>query len=135
MKVDRMEDWEETYRTLRKRNWFILALLSSFSYFILNPMLAAGVAFGGLVAIASFSAMQRTVRRAFAISGTRKSRKGLIIVKVFLRLFLLGAVLYILIAKVKIDPVGLAIGLSTVVLGIVSLGISQAWRMRPGRTV
>ena len=134
MKVEKMEDWEETYRTLRKRNWFILALLSSSSYFLFNPMLAAGVALGGLVAIASFSAMQRTVGRAFAIdrAGTRK--KGLIIIKVFLRLFLLGAVLYVLITKVEIDPVGLAIGLSTVVLGIVSLGISQAWRMRPGRT-
>ena len=135
MKVERMEDWEETYRTLRKRNWIILALLSSFSYFLFNPMLAAGVAFGGLVAIASFGAMQRTVRRAFATDRRENRKKGLIIVKVFLRLFLLGAVLYILITKVKIDPVGLAIGLSTVVLGIVSLGVSQAWRMRPGRTV
>lgn len=130
-----MEDWEETYRTLRKRNWIILALLSSFSYFVFNSMLAAGVVFGGLVAIASFGAMQRTVRRAFAIDRTENRKKGLIIVRVFLRLFLLGAVLYILITKVKIDPVGLAIGLSTVVLGIVSLGVSQAWRMRPGRTV
>jgi uncharacterized BrkB/YihY/UPF0761 family membrane protein len=98
-------------------------------------MLAAGVVFGGLVAIASFSAMQRTIRRAFAVDRTKNRKKGLIIVKVFLRLFLLGVVLYVLITKVKIDPVGLAIGLSTVVLGIVSLGVSQAWRMRPGRTV
>lgn len=135
MKVERMEDWEETYRTLKKRNWIILALLSSFSYFLFNPILAAGVAFGGLVAIASFGAMQRTVRRAFAVDRRENRKKGLIIFKVFLRLFLLGAVLYILITKVKIDPVGLAIGLSTVVLGIVSLGVSQAWRMRPGRTV
>ena len=130
-----MEDWEETYRTLRKRNWLILAFLTSCSYFLLNPMLAAGVAVGGLVAIASFSAMQRTVRRGFGIERKETRKKGLIIIKVFLRLFLLGAVLYILITKVEIDPVGLAIGLSTVVLGIVSLGVSQAWRMRPGRTM
>ena len=130
-----MEDWEETYRTLRKTNWLILAFLTSCSCFLLNPMLAVGVAVGGLVAIASFSAMQRTVRRAFAIERKETRKKGLIIIKVFLRLFLLGAVLYILITKVEIDPVGLAIGLSTVVLGIVSLGVSQAWRMRPGRTM
>jgi len=130
-----MEDWVETYRTLRKRNWIILAFLTSFSYFLFSPMLAAGVAFGGLVAIASFGAMQRTIRRAFSFDGRGNVKKGLIIIKVFLRLFLLAAVLYVLITKVKIDPVGLAIGLSTVVLGIVSLGVSQAWRMRPGRTV
>ena len=39
-------------------------------------------------------------------------------------------ILYVLIAKEWIDPLGLAVGLSTVVLSIVGLGIGLALRIR-----
>ena len=47
-----------------------------------------------------------------------------------LRLLALGVILYVLIARGWIDPLGLAVGLSTVVLSIVGLGIGLAFRIR-----
>jgi hypothetical protein len=55
-----------------------------------------------------------------------RSGKFSIIAKYYFRLLALGLILYILITKAGIDPVGLAVGLSTVVISIVSLGVSLA---------
>jgi hypothetical protein len=50
--------------------------------------------------------------------------------KYYLRILALGLILYVLIARGWIDPLGLVVGLSTVVLSIVGLGIGLALGIR-----
>ena len=126
-------DVHESHSTSFPFNGRPLLFLSSFGYLLFHHTFASGVALGGLISIASFGTLQRTIRSAFSTENIKNTKKGLIIVKIFLRYIFIGAAIFVLITKVGIDPVGLALGLSTVVLSIVSLGVTQAWRMRFGR--
>lgn len=128
-------DWDKIYRDLRKRNWIILFVLSSVSYFLMSPSITMGIILGGLIVITNFKVFQHTIRCAFSPEGFMITRKILIIVKYYFRLLAVGAIIYILITRARVDPVGLAIGLSTVVFSIVSFGIKSACKGMRGEAV
>ena len=128
-------DWEKVYGDLRKLNWLIVLIMASISYFLMSASLTLGVILGGLIIIANFSVFQHTVRAAFSSEGRMKLTKKSIIVKYYLRLLVLGTIIYTLIKYGRVDPVGLAVGLSTVVISIVILGISRALKTISGEAV
>jgi ATP synthase I chain len=123
-------EWEKLQNILRKLNWVVLLILSSIAYFIMSPFWTAGVVFGGLVAIANFSVLQHTVRRAFSPEGIHQGARVSIVGKYYLRLLALGLVIYGLITRGWIDPVGLVVGLSTVMVSIIGVAIHMALRTR-----
>lgn len=123
-------EWEKLQNTLQKTNWLVLLVLSSFGYFIMSPFWTAGVLFGGLIAIANFSLLQHTVRRAFSPEGVHQGARFSIVGKYYLRLVALGVILYVLITRGWIDPVGLVVGLSTVMVSIIGFAIHVVLRAR-----
>ena len=123
-------EWQRFHNILRMLNWVVLLCFSLASYFSMSPYWTAGVILGGLIAIANFNVLQHTVRRAFSTEGIHQGARFSIVGKCYLRLLALGVILYVLITRGWIDPVGLAVGLSTVVLSIVGLGIGLALRIR-----
>lgn len=125
-------DWEKIYRDLRKLNWIALLILSFISYFLMSSSLTMGIILGGLIIIANFHVFQHTICCAFSPEGGMKAKKIVIIGKYYLRLLALGILIYILIGHGWVDPVGLVIGLSTVVISITSFGIKRAWRTMTG---
>jgi uncharacterized membrane protein len=127
-------DWKTLYKDLKSMNWFILLVLSSMSYLLMEPVFTAGVILGGLTAIANFSLLQHTIYGAFSAGGFTKSRIS-IIAKFNLRLLGVGVILYILITKGLVHPVGLGLGLSIVVFSIVGMGIHLAFKMRTGEAI
>ena len=122
-------NWDRIYKELTKRNWITLLILSSLSYFLMSQSLTMGIILGGIIIIFNFDALQYTIRRAFPAGGVIKSRKTLLIVKSYIRLLALGAITWILIKYGHVDAVGLAIGFSTVVISIVSFGITRAFKI------
>ena len=108
-------DWDELYRDLKMR-----------SYFLMSNSITAGIILGGLIIIINFDILQSAVRRAFSADGAIKVKKISLIAKTYFRLLVLGAIIYFLITRVRVDPLGLTVGLSTVVFSIVSFGISSA---------
>lgn len=123
-------DWDSVYRELSMRNWIILLLLSFISFFFMPGNATLGVILGGVLIIINFDLLQHTIRRAFPSKGPAKPKKPALIVKSYLRLLALGGVMYLLIRQGWVDPIGLAIGLSTVVFSIVSFGISCAVKIK-----
>ena len=123
-------EWQRFHNVLRMLNWVVLLCFSLVSYFSMSPFWTTGVLLGGLIAIGNFTVLQRTVRRAFSPEGIHQGARFSIVGKYYLRLLALGVVLCVLISEGWIDPLGLAVGLSTVVLSIVGLGISLALRVR-----
>jgi hypothetical protein len=123
-------EWQRFHNVLRMLNWVVLLCFSLVSYFSMSPFWTTGVLLGGLIAIGNFTVLQRTVRRAFSPEGIHQGARFSIVGKYYLRLLALGVILCVLISEGWIDPLGLAVGLSTVVLSIVGLGISLALRVR-----
>ena len=128
-------DWKNLQKRLCLLNWVILTILSSASAFLINHSFAWGVFSGGLIAVTNFQVLQHTIRRAFLSDGNMRKGKFSIIIKSYLRLFALGVIIYILIDKDLVDPIGLAVGVSTILFSIVSLGISLVMKTKAGEAV
>ena len=118
-------DWEHVYRNLKRLNWLILLLRASASCFVMSPAFTAGIIIGGLMVILNFHVLQHTIRQGFIPDNTRKTGKVSVIAKYYLRLAGMGLLIYLSLSQKWIDPVGLTVGLSIVVIGIVSLGIQM----------
>ena len=127
-----MTDWEETYKDLKRRNWVILLLLGSLSAVILNHAFTLGIILGGIIAILNFDVFQRIMSGAISGDRLKRPKKILGIVIFYLRFIFIGIIIFFLIRRNWLDPIGLTIGLSVVVIGIVSFGISNAFKAKRG---
>lgn len=115
---------EQLPATLCRRNWLILLVLLAVSLPFANWPATAGILAGGLVAIVGFAWLQRSLKRLLAdpAHGARaRYQFGYMV-----RLLALAGVLALLIAVIKIHPVGLAIGLSVVVINLLWLTFQRA---------
>lgn len=128
-------DWNRVYADLRKRNWTVLLLLSAASLFLWSDSFTMGVILGGFIIMANFRILQSTIRRAFSLEGVLTAGKFSVVIKYYLRLLAMGVIIYLVISNEWVDPIGLAIGLSTIVISIVSFGIGRAWRMYAGEAI
>jgi len=128
-------DWDKVWHTLRMFNWAILAVLAAISSCLMDPRFTLGVILGGLMGIANFHLLQRGIKKSFSPGGTLKSGKGPILLKYYLRLAALGALIYGLMSQDWVHPVGLATGLSTVVVGIIATGIHLIRKTSSGEAI
>jgi hypothetical protein len=91
---------------------------------------AASVAVGGLIALANFRLLERTIRRTLLnrpAPGESPLRK--VLTKYYLRFGATALLLFFLVREGLVEPLGLLVGLSVVVLTIMVWGIAQAKRL------
>lgn len=122
-------EWDRLYRNLKVLNLGILLVLTSVSCLVMSHSFTAGIVIGGLIALASFHMLQRMIRKGFAPERSLKTKRASIMVKSFLRLGATGALIYIVISRQWVQPVGLTVGLSIVVISIVILGLVSVRKM------
>ena len=125
-------EWEALSRRLRTGNWITLGILGCASLLFMDAAFTRGVILGGLLIIANFNVLQRTIRRSFSPDGRMKSNKLAIVAKYYFRLAVLGIIILIAIASGRVSPVGLTVGLSIVVISIVQTGIRNVWKTSSG---
>ncbi len=123
-------EWDVIYEDLKTKNWIIIILFSSISFFTLSHSCTLGIIVGGLVTTANFIFLQRTLKKAFGTDFRRKTKKISIFLKYYFRLLILGIIIFILLKYQLVAPVGLVIGLSTVVVAIAFLGICMAFKKK-----
>ena len=123
-------EWDVIYEDLKTKNWIIIILFSSISFFTLSHSCTLGIIVGGLVTTANFIFLQRTLKKAFGTDFRRKAKKISIFLKYYFRLLILGIIIFILLKYQLVAPVGLVIGLSTVVVAIAFLGICMAFKKK-----
>jgi len=128
-----VNNWDQIYGDLKRRGWVILLILASAGYFFMSRSFTLGIILGGILIIINFSFLQSTIIKAFQYNPVIKKKKSLLIAKSFVRLSLLGGIIYALLKYDLADPIGLAIGLSIIFFSIVSLGLSSAWKIRNRR--
>ncbi|MBN2060240.1 MAG: ATP synthase subunit I [Deltaproteobacteria bacterium] len=127
-----MTDWECTYKDLKKRNWVVLLILACPCFFFFDRPFTFGVILGGFISIANFSFLQLAICKAFSGETRIKAKTAILC---FVRLSGLVVIIYILITRQIVNPVGFTVGFSTVVISIVSYGISMAMKTGIERTV
>ena len=122
-------EWDSLYKNLKVLNWGVLLVLTSVSFFVMSHTFTVGIVIGGLIALASFHVLQHTIRKGFAPERALKTKKTFIIAKLYLRLGAMGTLIYIVISRQWVEPVGLTVGLSIVVISIVILGLVSIRKM------
>jgi hypothetical protein len=93
--------------------WISLCIVS---LFLFGQNFALGVVAGGVLCLLHFQMLYRHARAA--VSRTTSKGKAFMAKRYALRLAIVFAVLYALIVYVKVDIIGLLLGLSVVILGI-----------------
>lgn len=102
---------------LGRRNLKIWGGLTLLSLAWQSSQITLGVFLGGLVAVLGYYWLQRSITGLLAYPDPGAPRRYQF--SYFVRLSTLAAVLFLLIAVVKIDPLALSIGLSVVVLNLI----------------
>ncbi len=85
---------------------------------------AGSIFVGGVLVVANFEILKRQINRAFGKKGKVPSKVGLFI-KYYVRFLILAAIVLVLIKKRIVHPIWLLVGLSSVMLGIMSVAIGE----------
>lgn len=104
---------------LARRNWVILALMVVVSLLWRSPPVTLGVLGGGLVIAINYHWMGRSLSRLLADPRRAPQRKIFTGINYLLRLVVMGLAIYLLVAQVKVHPIGLAVGLSLYVVNLI----------------
>lgn len=115
-------------RALWRGNLAVFALLLAAALFLAPIKSAASLMVGGLIALINFRLLEMTVRRAM-LPSERHGVLRKVLVKYYLRFFATALVLLILIRQGLVEPLGLLVGLSVVMLSILGWGVAQARKL------
>ena len=119
-------------------SWVYLLVLTGGAWIISSWSVAWSVMAGGLISILSFVVSQKEVH-AFVDSLAvdqeqtdeedigKKNKKGFIL-KFWLRIFVIGIVLLVLIKYIGVNVFGLILGLTTVVFAVTMAALGVVWK-------
>jgi hypothetical protein len=119
---------EALLNRLEQFNWVLLALLASGSFVFFSRKFALGVLAGGILAVANYYLVKRSLRRALDPERKGKTR-FLYLLKYGLRFAALGLIIALLLIKGWVSPLGMLLGLSIIVLGIALVGVVEARKL------
>lgn len=112
-----VEIQQRILRFVTRTNWVLFALASALGFLLAPPAFARGILFGGLLVTVNFHLLARTLRNA--LTPPHLTSHNVVLVKYYLRFMVSGFVIFLLIAGHVVNPVGLVLGLSVVVLSII----------------
>lgn len=119
---------EALLKRIERFNWILLALLTSSAFTFFSRKFALGVVVGGMLAIANFFLMKRSLSKALDTRRVGSSR-FFYLLKYVLRFAALGGIIALLLIKGWVSPFGLLLGLSIIVMGIVVVGLNEARKL------
>ena len=118
-----MEIQQRLLKFVTRTNWVLFFLASISGVVILPPDFSRGIIFGGLIVTINFHLLYRTLKKAFRPSHLSSHR--VVLAKYYIRFFISGAIIFVLISGHYVDPLGLFIGLSVVVASIMLATICE----------
>jgi len=97
-------------------NWILFFAACAVGYGFAPPAFAKGILFGGLIVTINFHLLARTLKSALTPPHLAPVR--VVIGKYYIRFIISGFIIFLLMAWHIVDPLGLIIGLSVVVVSI-----------------
>lgn len=111
-----MEIQQRILKFVTRANWILLFAASILGFALLTPDVARGILFGGLIVTVNFHLLSRTLKTA--LTPPHLSSLSSVLAKYYLRFIVSGFIIFVLISGHYVDPLGLFIGLSVVVVSI-----------------
>ena len=105
-------------RDLARRNWVILAVMVVVSLFWRSTEVTLGVLGGGVIVALNYHWMGHSLGKLLADPRRAPQRKVWAGLNFLLRLLVMGLAIYVLLAHVKVHPLGLVAGLSVYVVNL-----------------
>jgi hypothetical protein len=113
-----MQDLQKIINFITTSNW-ILLLLTSFIALMATPTdVSLGVLLGGLIVAINFHLLKSTLEKMFrpeVVSEQGRSIMSNVLIKYYIRFVISGGLIFLLISKHIVHPLGLLAGLSVVV--------------------
>ncbi|GBC64154.1 ATP synthase subunit I [Desulfonema ishimotonii] len=97
-------------------NWLILAIAGAVSFLTASSGFTAGLICGGLIVTINFHLLYRTLKKA--LTPSHLSSHNVILAKYYVRFIVSGLIIFFLISNHYVNPIGLFVGLSVVVVSI-----------------
>ena len=116
LKIDKVEIQKRILTFVTRSNWILFPASSILAFLLLPADFARGMLFGGLLVTLNFHLLAKTLKRA--LTPPHLSSHNVVIAKYYLRFIGSGFIIFILIAGKYVNPLGLIIGLSVVVISI-----------------
>jgi hypothetical protein len=111
-----VEIQERLVKFVTRANWVLFFIAGITGLFFMPPDFTMGIICGGLIVTINFHLLYRTLRKAFR--PPHLASLQVILGKYYMRFIASGIVIFILISEHVVDPLGLFIGLSVVVMSI-----------------
>ena len=108
-------------------NWILFIITSLIGIFFFSLGFAKGIIFGGLIVTINFHLLYMSLKKSLVQHKVTKFNG--ILAKYYIRFIISGIFIFILIAKHYVNPLGLFIGLSIVVLSIMLATIYECKKL------
>ena len=116
LKIEKVEIQKRILKFVTHSNWILFIVISILGFLLLPADFARGMLFGGLLVTLNFHLLAKTLKNA--LTPPHLSSHNVVIAKYYLRFIGSGFIIFILIAGNYVNPLGLIIGLSVVVISI-----------------
>ena len=112
-----MEIQERLLTFITRTNWFLFFIGSLLGGFVASPEFTRGIIFGGLIVTVNFHLLHRTLNKSFTPPNT--TSHNVVLAKYYMRFVVSGIILFVLVSQHVVEPLGLILGLSVVVISII----------------
>lgn len=122
-----MEIQQRLLKFIIRTNWVLFSVASIIGLVLSPPNFAGGIVFGGLIVTLNFHLLYRTLKKAFRPS--QLVSHNVVLAKYYIRFIISGFIIFVLISGHYVDPLGLFIGLSIVVVSIVLATMNELTKL------
>ncbi|MFZ5572114.1 MAG: ATP synthase subunit I [Thermodesulfobacteriota bacterium] len=110
-----------------RSNWILFIAASILAGLASSPEFTKGIVFGGLIVTVNFHALARTLQKA--LTPPYLSSHTSVLAKYYIRFIISGVILFFLISRHIVNPMGLFVGLSVVVASIMLATINEVTKI------
>ena len=112
-----MKIQQRILKFVTRTNWILFFIVSIFGLIVSPLHFAMGIIFGGLIVTVNFHLLHRTLKKA--LTPPHLASLGVVLSKYYMRFIVSALIIFVLISRHYVDPGGLIIGLSVVVVSII----------------
>jgi len=110
-----------------RANWVLLALAAVMGPILFPADVAMGLTCGALIVTANFHLLSRTLEKGFRPK--QLASGNVILAKYYVRFLISAVIIFFLISKHLVDPLGLILGLSVVVVSVTLATVCELMKL------